>query len=105
MNRRAKTLLLSASLAVSCPVLSQTVEEALKEFARAEYPDDYAMQEHVFGRQLEAYAYMQAVTEPEIRKIAIEEYPTDYAMQKHVYDKQLAASRYMASVTSWSAPT
>ena len=51
--------LLSLALLLSSPVLSQSVEEELKAFARAEHPGDYAMQEYVFERQLAAKERMK----------------------------------------------
>ena len=54
-----RSSLLSPALLLSWPAFSQSVEEELKAFARAEYPDDHAVQSYVYDRQLAAKERMK----------------------------------------------
>lgn len=80
-----------------------TIAEAIRVFAKSEWPDDFSMQRHVIEEQTEAYNWLQNFVEPRVPpadmdKIfvkAIEEWPSDFAMQKHVVEEQVEAYLWM----------
>ena len=79
-------------------VLAQTIESRIRDFAKQEYPNDYAMQKYIYDEQLSAKRYSTTFDDSDVKRIAEREYPNDHSMQKYIYDNQLSAKRYMRSV-------
>jgi len=45
------------------------------------------MQKHVYGQQLAAKNYINAMSSSSAKSLAKREYPYDYSMQKYTYDQ------------------
>jgi DNA helicase-2/ATP-dependent DNA helicase PcrA len=80
-------------------LIDKNIKAKIKRFAKKEYPDDKEMRDYVFENQVEAYLYMESVSDNELKGFAISEYKHDYDMQKHIYDNNVVAKKYMTTVT------
>lgn len=80
-------------------LIDKNIKAKIKRFAKKEYPDDKEMRDYVFENQVEAYLYMESVSDNELKEYAISEYKNDYDMQQHIYDNNVIAKKYMNSVT------
>ena len=80
-------------------LIDKNIKAKIKRFAKKEYPDDKEMRDYVFKNQVEAYLYMESVSDKELKGFAISEYKNDYDMQKHIYDNNVVAKKYMTTVT------
>ena len=84
-------------------VFSQSIESAIRDYAKKEYPDDADMQDYVYRQQMSAYRYMLAATDEEVERIAVREYPEDYSMQQYIYKRQISAKQNTQPATNSAA--
>lgn len=80
------------------PEIEKKIIAKIKRFAKKEYPEDKEMRDYVYENQIEAYLYMETVSDNELKAFAISEHKNDYEMQQHVYDQQVSAKREIAKI-------
>ncbi|RLD55177.1 MAG: AAA family ATPase, partial [Bacteroidetes bacterium] len=67
-------------------LINKKIKAKIKRFAKKEYPEDKEMRDYVYVNQVDAYLYMESVSDNELKEFTISEYKNDYEMQKHIYD-------------------
>lgn len=94
------------SLARSDQSIPNSVEEIIKQNARAEYPTDYKMQLYLIKKQKEAYIALKNYnannidyqTLEGIKERAVDEYQNKYDMQLYIIKKEVSAYQEIENI-------